>query len=431
MAANGHPRVVVLGAGFGGLEFCKRFRHADASVTLVDRTNHHLFQPLLYQVATAGLSAPDIAQPIRSILSDKPNVTVLLDSVRDFDLARRCVVLAENRLEYDFLVIALGGRTSYFGHPEWEQFAPGLKTLDDALLIRSRILLAFEKAESEPTPHLRERLMTTVVVGGGSTGVEVAGACAELARHVLKADFRRIDPVGAHVILIEALPRILSHLPPELSASAQSQLEALGVQVRTGAKVRSMSANRLDLENGETIWAANFIWAAGVSASPLTARLGVPLDKAGRVIVNSDLSLPGHPEVFAIGDLAAAKSDGKPVPGVSPAAMQEARHVAAIIENELDFHGAAARPAFFYWDKGTMATLGRSAAVAKIGKLQFSGFLAWLAWLGVHLVFLVGFRNKLAVLFQWFYSYLTYKRGARIIVGPSRQDPDPITGVPR
>jgi NADH dehydrogenase len=419
MTENGQPHIVVLGAGFGGLEFCKKFNVPQARITLVDRTNHHLFQPLLYQVATAGLSAPEIAQPIRSILSSQPNLTVLLDNVEDFDLVEKKVVLQENVLHYDYLVLALGGCTSYFGHPEWEQCAPGLKSLEDALRIRSQVLLAFEKAETEATPGAHERLMTIVVVGGGPTGVELAGAFAELARHVLKADFRRIDPSQAHVILIEATPRILSNLPPDLSESAQKQLEHLGVQVRTSTKVKNITAGRVDLENGETIWAANILWAAGVSATPLTKKLGVEVDRAGRVKVNPDLSVPGHPEVFAIGDMALVlEPDGTPVPGVSPAAMQEASHVARIIEDDLAFSGSVHRPIFKYWDKGTMATIGRSAAVAKVGKFEFSGFLAWIAWLTIHLIFLVGFRNKIAVLFQWFYSYISYKRGARIILPP-------------
>src|SRR6266404_4191849 len=416
------PHIVVLGAGFGGLEFCKQFYGPDARITLVDHTNHHLFQPLLYQVATAGVSAPDIAQPIRSILSDRQNVTVLLDTVVDFDLAGKKVVLKDDVLAYDYLVLALGGCTSYFGHPEWEEFAPGLKSLADALRIRSQILLAFEEAESEPTTDEHERLMTIVVVGGGPTGVELAGAFAELGRHVLKADFRRIDASEARVILLEGAPRVLANLPPELSDSAQKQLEELGVQVRVNAKVKAISEERVDLDNGETIWAANIIWAAGVAATPLTKKLGVELDRAGRVKVLPDLSLPGHREGFAVGDMALVlQADGKPVPGVSPAAMQMARHVARIIGDELDLGtGRAPRPPFKYWDKGTMATIGRSAAVAWIGTLKFSGLLAWLAWLFVHLLFLIGFRNKLAVLLQWGYSYVAYKRGARIITGLPR-----------
>jgi NADH dehydrogenase len=373
---------------------------------------------LLYQVATAGLSAPEIAQPIRSILSDRPNVTVLLDRVTGFDLAAKTVQLEESTLTYDYLVLALGGHTSYFGHPEWEHFAPGLKTLDDAMGIRRRILLAFEKAEKASHPAGHDRWMTIVVVGGGPTGVELAGAFAELTRTVLQKDFKRIDPSQARVVMIEAGPRVLAQFSPELSASAERQLKAMGVEVRTATKVKSIGQGRVDLESGEIIVAENIIWAAGVSASPLTQTLGVELDRAGRVKVNPDLSLPDHPEVFAIGDMALVLGeDGQPVPGVSPAAMQMARHVARLIENELLLSGKSPRPPFRYRDKGTMATIGRSAAVAKMGRFEFSGFPAWLAWLGVHLIFLIGFRNKVAVLLQWAYAYCTYKRGARIITG--------------
>jgi NADH dehydrogenase len=337
--------------------------------------------------------------------------------VNDFNLANRQVMLGKATLTYDYLVLALGSCTSYFGHPEWEKFAPGLKTLDDALRIRSRVLLAFEKAESTDDPAERQRLMTVVIVGGGPTGLELAGSFAELARTVLKRDFRRIDPSQAHIVLIEAGPAVLAYFPPDLSASAARQLTDLGVQVRVSTKVKDIREREVELENGEVLRAENILWAAGVSAVPLTKKLGVELDRAGRVKVNPDLSLPGHPEAFAVGDMALALGeDGKPVPGVSPAAMQMARHVARIIGDELDLgKGRAPRPPFKYWDKGTMATIGRSAAVAWIGKFHFSGMLAWLAWLLIHLVFLVGFRNKLAVLFQWAYSYLTYKRSARII----------------
>lgn len=414
-----NPHIVVLGAGFGGLAFCQHLQTPGARITVVDRTNHHLFQPLLYQVATAGLSAPEIAQPIRSILSNQPNVNVMLETVEGFDLAAKRVVLSGEVLDYDYLILALGGRTSYFGHPEWEPFAPGLKSLDDAVRIRSRVLMSFERAETGEDPETTRQLMTIVVIGGGPTGVELAGAFAELTRHVLRKDFRRIDPSRANVILIEAAPRVLAHLSPELSASCQSQLEHLGVHVRTGTKVKNLSEGIIELEGGEIIKSANIIWAAGVSASPLTSKLGVELDRAGRVKVNPDLSIPGHPEVFAVGDIALVlDEDGKPVPGVSPAAMQMARHAAEIIGNEIAFPGRTARPAFKYWDKGTMATIGRSAAVAQVGKFEFSGFTAWLAWLVIHLIFLVGFRNKIAVLFQWFYSYISYKRGARIISSP-------------
>ena len=413
-------RIAVLGAGFGGLTFCQTFRHANASVTLVDRTNHHLFQPLLYQVAAAGLAAPDIAQPIRMILADCRNVSVLMDEVVDFDLANRRVKLARNQLDYDYLVLTLGGCTSYFGHPEWEAFAPGLKSMEDALKIRSRVLLAFERAEDASDPAERARLMTFAVIGGGPTGVELAGAFAELARTVLTRDFRRIDPSKARIVLIEAGPRILSHLPPDLSESATRQLRDLGVEVRTGSPVKALRAGEVEFDKEEVICAENIIWAAGVAAVPLTRKLGVELDRAGRVKVRADLSLPRHPEVFAIGDMALVLGeDGKPVPGVSPAAMQMARHVARLIRDELDLGpGRAPRSAFKYWDRGTMATIGRSAAVAWIGRFHFSGFLAWLSWLLVHLIFLIGFRNKLAVLLQWTYSYFTYKRSARLIVAP-------------
>jgi NADH:ubiquinone reductase (H+-translocating) len=426
MAKSGEPpapdelkrsRVVVLGGGFGGLTFCQAFSAAGAEITMVDRQNHHLFQPLLYQVATAGLSAPEIAQPIRSILSQRKEVTVLMDDVGEIDLATRTVTLAASTLSYDYLVLALGGATSYFGHPEWEALAPSLKSLEDALGIRSRVLSAFEKAEAERDPTVRQRLMTIVVVGGGPTGVELAGAFAELTRTVLRADFRRIDPRQARVILVEAGPRLLAHLSEQSSAKAKQQLERLGVEVRVDSPVQSMSADGVELA-GEKIAAANVIWAAGVAAVPLTRRLGVDLDRAGRIKVLPDLSVPGHPEVFAIGDLALVLDEtGRPVPGISPAAMQMARHAARIIEADLGGNGGTPRPTFRYWDKGSMATIGRSAAVAEFRRLKLSGWVAWVAWLGVHLIFLIGFRNKLAVLLQWAYAYCSYKRGARIITG--------------
>jgi NADH dehydrogenase len=423
--------VVVLGAGFGGLTFCQRFHGRGARITLVDRQNHYLFQPLLYQVATAGLAAPDIAQPIRSILAERRDVTVLLDDVVDIDLGGKIVQCAENRLTYDYLVVALGGKTSYFGHPEWEGFAPGLKSLDDALAIRRRTLLAFERAENTPDQDLRRRLMTIVVVGGGPTGVELAGAFAELTRHVLQGDFRRIEPRSARVVLVEAGPRLLAHLPPELSAKAESKLARMGVEVRTRAAVKSVAPGCVELEN-EVILAENVVWAAGVSASPMASGLGVPLDRSGRIKVNPDLSIPGHPEAFAIGDLALVLGkDGRPVPGVSPAAMQMAGHVARIIAHEIaQARPGAGRPEFHYWNRGDMATIGRSAAVARIGPIKFNGFGAWLAWLFVHLVFLIGFRNKIAVLFNWAYSYFTYKRGMRIITGLGSKDFSAKSGAP-
>lgn len=421
MNADKPVHVVVLGAGFGGLTFAKEFRHPSARVTVVDRTNHHLFQPLLYQVATSGLAAPDIAQPIRSILAEREDVTVLMDEVKSIDLQQRHVTLGGETLTYDYLVLALGGVTSYFGHPEWEQFAPGLKSLDDALRIRREVLLAFERAETTTDPNLRRQLMTIVVVGGGPTGVELAGAFAELSRTVLVDDFRRIDPSQARVILVEGSTRVLGHLPPELSRSAEEQLTALGVELRTNCKVKNLRQFEVEVEGPaglEIIHAQNIIWAAGVAATPVTRNLGVELDRAGRIKVLPDLSVPGHPEVFAVGDLALVLGDdGKPVPGVSPAAMQMAKHVAGVIEREVARGPTVRRPEFRYWDKGTMATIGRSAAVAKVGNFEFSGLLAWLAWLFIHLLFLVGFRNKAGVLLHWLYSYCTYKRGARIVFG--------------
>lgn len=412
-------RVVVLGAGFGGLTFCQAFEHPQASVTVVDRTNHHLFQPLLYQVATAGLAAPDIAQPIRSILSHKPRLAVVMDEVQGFDLAARRVFCRENCLDYDYLVLAFGGVTSYFGHPDWAESAPGLKTLDDALLIRRNVLLAFEEAENSRDAQEQARLMTIVIVGGGPTGVELAGACAELAHHVLRRDFEHIDPRRARIILVEALPRLLTQFPEDLSAKAQRQLERLGVEVRTSCPVKFLSPGALTLANGEVIQAENILWGAGVMAHPLTRQLGADLDRAGRIKVKPDLSLPGHPEVFAIGDIVSLlQENGQPVPGVAPAAMQMAKHVAALIQRELDYApNPGERAAFQYWDKGSLATLGRSAGIAQFGKVKLAGFLAWFAWLAVHLVFLIGFRNKLAVLVSWTYSYFAYRLGARIITG--------------
>lgn len=413
------PHIVVLGAGFGGLMFAKEFPGGLARITVVDRQNHHVFQPLLYQVATAGLAAPDIAQPIRSILRKKPDLTVRMAEVRGIDLAAKRVTLDHGHLDFDYLVIALGGQTSYFGHPEWEQFAPGLKTLDDAVRLRRNMLLAYERAEVETDLQKRKELMTTVVVGGGPTGVELAGTFAELARTVLHRDFDHIDPRQAHIILVEGGPEILSTFPNDLSARARQQLEALGVDVRLNTRVTAIREHEVEL-GGQPLRAGNIVWAAGVGASPVTRSLGVEVDRAGRIKVKPDLSVPGHPEVFAVGDLAAlVDAKGQVVPGVAQGAMQGGAFVAKLIARELEL---GARPpeqrqAFAYWDKGNMATIGRSKAIAQIGRMHFSGGLAWLMWLALHIVFLVGLRNRISVFLSWVYSYFTYKRGARIIMG--------------
>jgi NADH:quinone reductase (non-electrogenic) len=407
------PHVVIIGAGFGGLTCAQALKRARVRITIVDRVNHHLFQPLLYQVAMAGLSPADIAQPIRSILRKQKNVKVLLDEATDVDFNNQTVELRDSKLKYDYLVLATGGRTSYFGHDEWETFAPGLKDLDDAVEIRRRVLLAFEAAEKETDPERRRELMTFVVVGGGPTGVELAGAIAELSHFVLARDFRAIYPEEAEILLLEGGPKILPSFAPDLSKSAHRQLAELGVRVLAGAQVTGIDEHGVYL-GAESIRAATVIWAAGVGATALTTRLGAPIDRAGRVLVNHDLTVPGHHNVFAIGDMTYLEQDGKPLPGVSPVAMQMGRRVARNIRNDL-----AGKPyeEFRYFDKGSMATIGRKAAIAEIGKLHLSGFIAWMAWLTVHIFFLIGFRNRFAVLFNWAWSYFTYQRGARLITG--------------
>ena len=413
-------RVVVLGGGFGGLAFCKELDDPRFALTLIDRQNHHLFQPLLYQVATGGLSAPEIAHPIRSILRKQKNVTVLMEEVRSLDLTQRCVRLEGRDLAYDYLIIALGARTGYFGHDEWEQHAPGLKTLDDAQCIRSDALGCYERAESLNDPREREALLTSVVVGGGPTGVEMAGALAELSKKVLARDFRRIKTEEAKVILIEAGPRLLTAFDPSLSDYGRKKLERMGVIVKLNTPVQNITAGEVTA-GGAVIRAATIVWAAGVEASPVTRSLGVPLDRGGRIQVRPDLSLPGHDNVFAVGDIAVlTDAKGQRVPGVCPAAMQMGRHVARILHHELrhaeKYHVALPRPAFAYFDKGNMATIGRNAAVAETSYMKARGFAAWLMWLFIHLLFLVGFRNRLFVFMQWIYSYFTWQRGARIIM---------------
>jgi NADH dehydrogenase len=405
------PRVVVIGAGFGGLTAARALGKARVALTVLDRRNFHLFQPLLYQVATAALNPSDIAAPIRNIVRRQRNTTVLLADVASVDTASRTVRTDHGDVPYDFLVLAAGANDSYFGHDEWRAFAPGLKTLEDALEMRRRILLAFERAEWERDVEARRAWLTFVVVGGGPTGVELAGALAEIARHALVADFRDIDPAQARVILVEGADRLLPTFPPELSRKAARQLAALGVDVRTGARVTRLEAGAVWLGE-DRIGARTALWAAGVAATPLTRSLGTPVDRQGRVLVGPDLTAPGHPEIFVIGDAASLVDRGKPVPGVAPAAMQEGRHAALNIGRAI-----AGRPLlpFRYVDKGTLATIGRAAAVADIRGWKISGLLAWLAWLGIHIFFLIGFRNRLLVMFEWAWAYLTWQRGARLI----------------
>ncbi len=415
------PHIVVIGAGFAGLRFARSMPEGLARITVVDRQNHHLFQPLLYQVATAGLSAVDIAQPVRAIFGDRPNFAVVMAEVTAIDLKARRVRHDRGELTYDYLVLAAGGVTSYFGHPEWEQFAPGLKSLDDALRIRRLILCSLERAETEKDPEKRDAAMTIVVVGGGPTGVELAGAFAELTRTVLHKDFDVIDPTKARVILIEGSDHLLSPFPPELRESALQQLQKLGVEVQLGRRVEAIREGEL-VASGQLIRADNIIWGAGVGGAPIAKQLGVELDRGGRVKVLPDCSVPGYPEVFALGDIAAlTDANGVVVPGVAQGAMQMGKHVAELIAGELrgEKFSPVGRAAFAYHDKGTMATIGRSSAVAVIWNRKMSGFPAWIAWLGVHLIFLVGFRNRFSVLMQWIYSYFAYKRGARIITGVS------------
>ena len=411
------PHVVILGGGFGGLWATRALASAPVRITLVDRTNHHLFQPLLYQVALAGLSSPDIAAPLRHILRRQRNVEVRMDEALRVDADARRVVLANGALDYDFLVVATGARHAYFGHDDWARHAPGLKTLDDALHIRRHLLQAFEAAEREDDPLERARRLEFVIVGGGPTGVELAGTLAEIARHTLPREFRRCDPRRARIHLVEAGPRVLAAMPESLSARAREQLERLGVEVHTGQAVTSIDAGGIAL-GGRRIEARTVLWAAGVAASPLGAQLGAQLgaacDRAGRVMVEADLSLPEHPEVFVVGDLAAVSCDGRPVPGVAPAAKQMGAHAAAMIRRRVA--GEPTTP-FRYRDYGNLATIGRMAAVVDLGRVRFSGALAWFFWLWAHVFFLIGFRNRLVVMGEWIWSYVTYQRHARIILG--------------
>ncbi len=414
-----YPHVVIVGAGFAGLYAARALIDQPVHVTIVDRQNHHLFQPLLYQVATAGLSANDIASPIRHLVASAPNVAVRLGSVSRIDLSGRRLSLHQasgetDELSYDYLLLSAGVRHSYFGHDEWEKFAPGLKSLEDALEIRRRVLMAFEAAETCEDPARREALLTFVVVGGGPTGVELAGALAELSRFTVARDFRAIDPTRSRIILLEAGPRILSNFPEKLSTAAQFSLRDLGVDVRTQTAVTEITADGVQTATG-FLPSCTVLWGAGIAAAPLTRTMGVELDRAGRVKVERDLSIPGHPEAFVAGDLAAfPTAEGRGLPGVAQVAIQGGRFAAKMILGTLD---KQPRQAFEYDDKGNMATIGRASGLAHIGRLQLSGFLGWLGWLLVHLVFLIGFRNRLQVMLEWAWAWFTYQRGARLILG--------------
>lgn len=410
------PHVIIIGCGFGGLAAARELAHADVRITMIDRSNHHLFQPLLYQVATAGLSAPAISAPIRAILAQQRNLTTLMAAVTGIDTAGKSVTLEDGSvLAYDYLIVAAGSTHSYFGHDEWSSLAPGLKTLEDAFEIRKRILMAFEHAERETDARRRQEWLTFTVIGGGATGVEMAGTLVEIARHTLSGEFRNIDPHSARVVLVEGSERVLGAYPADLSEKAREQLHKLGVDVRTGCRVVHIDETCVryaNFDGEQSLATRTVIWSAGVAASPLGKKLGVPVDRAGRVPVTPQLCIGGHDEVFVIGDLAAAQSEGKPVPGVSPAAKQMGRVAARNIKYHI-----AGQPAesFVYKDYGSLATIGRRAAIAMVGKLKFSGYPAWLFWLFVHVYFLIGFRNRIMVMADWAWAYFTFKRSARVI----------------
>jgi NADH dehydrogenase len=418
-------QVVIVGGGFGGLYAARRLRRAPVQVTLIDRRNFHLFQPLLYQVATGGLSPANIAAPLRAVLKRQKNTEVLLGEVVDFDIAGHCVLLSDGRVPYESLILATGSGHHYFGHPEWEALAPSLKTVEDATQIRSRILLAFEAAERETDPEKRMAWLTFIVVGAGPTGLELAGTLGELAHHTLRGNFKHIYPADARILLVEGTDRVLPTYPPQLSARAAQALGRLGVTVRTGTLVSELTPGMVVLRGGdqiELVPTQTVLWAAGVQASPLgkalADRTGAPLDRAGRVVVQPDLTVPGHPEIFIIGDLASfTHQGGKPLPGVAPVAMQQGRYAANLIVARLQ---GRTLPPFVYHDHGSMATIGRSAAVVDLGWVRFSGFVAWLVWLFVHLAYLIQFGNRLLVLIQWAINYFSRNRSARLITGESR-----------
>lgn len=413
-SSESFPHVVIVGAGFGGLRAARALKRGDVRVTVIDRRNHHLFQPLLYQVATAGLSPGDIAYPIRAVLRRQINTQVFLAEVIAIHPGSRKIIVDNGELGYDYLIVATGARHSYFGHPEWENDAPGLKSIEDALEIRRRILMAFEMAERASDPQARQALLTFVIVGGGPTGVELAGAIAEIAYTVMAQDFRSIQPKNARIILIEAGDRILPFMPPSLSSKAEISLSKSGVQVIKNSAVTSVKQGMV-MAGDHTIHAGTVLWAAGVAPSPLARSLGVPLDRLGRVIVQPDLSIPGHPEVFVIGDLCAlSDEEGHELPGLAAVAVQEGKHAALNILRVRQ--GLTSKP-FHYRDMGTLATIGRAAAVANFGWIKMSGFLAWVIWIFVHIFLLIGFRNRIVVLFEWAWAYLSFQRSARLITG--------------
>jgi NADH:ubiquinone reductase (H+-translocating) len=414
------PRVVIVGGGFGGLRAAKALRNAPVQVTVIDRSNHHLFQPLLYQVATAALSPADISAPIRGILSRQANANVILAEVTGIDLQEQCVLMHDKEVPFDYLILAAGARHSYFGHDEWEPYAPGLKSITDATAIRRKILLAFEAAEVETDLEKRRALMTFVLVGAGPTGVEMAGAIAELAHKALAKDFRNIDPISARIVLVEALPRILGGFPESLARKAQKALNRLGVEVRTNAPVEAIEAGGVVI-GGKYLAAQTVIWTAGVAASQAGKWLGAETDRAGRVKVLPDLSIPGHPHVFVIGDTAVAMQNGKPLPGMAPVAMQEGHYVGSVIASSVA--GKQTNTPFHYFNKGNVATVGRSFGIVEIGKIRIAGFIAWVMWLAIHIFYLIGFRNRVLVMLQWAWAYFTSQRGARLITFDKCNDP--------
>ncbi len=413
------PHVVIVGAGFAGLHAAKGLGKAPVRVTVIDRTNHHLFQPLLYQVATASLSPADISAPIRGVLGKQRNTEVLLAEVTGVDVAGQRVLMHDLSIPYDYLILATGVRHNYFGHDEWEQFAPGLKTLQDARAIRHKILLSFEAAEQEKDPQKRQELLTFVIVGAGPAGVEMTGAVAELARRALLPDFRHIDPASIRVLLIEAAPRILPTFPEKLAKKAHAELTRLGVDVRTNTMVEAVDEHGVVIAS-EHLPAKTVVWMAGVHGSPAGKWLGAELDSAGRVKVEKDLSVPGHPNIFVIGDDACVIQKGKPLPGLAPVAIQEGRYVASVIADRVA--GRPPRRAFRYHSRGTLATIGRAYGVTVMGKVRLAGFVAWCMWLFVHIFFLIGHRNRFIVMFQWALAYFSFKRTARIILPDSPEE---------